>query len=139
MGLLSLFSEQRRQPAECVVELDGSEIDDMYPALVEVVVDADRGRATTATLVFESRRLEDGFWAVQDDDRFKPWVSIKIEAVFGDESEEVMRGYVKEIKHARWFENDAICNYGRNAERRPSAFSGHDVQSSAYRRSIRWR
>jgi phage protein D len=98
MALLDLFSEQKRQPAECMIELDGDEIDEMYPALVEVVVDADRSRATTATLVFEARRLEDGTWTVQDDDHFKPWVPIKIEAVFGDESEEVMRGYVKEVR-----------------------------------------
>ena len=98
MALLDLFSEQKRQPAECVIELDGDEIDEMYPALVEVVVDADRSRATTATLVFEARRLEDGLWTVQDDDHFKPWVPIKIAAVFGDESEEVMRGYVKEVR-----------------------------------------
>ena len=98
MGLLDLFSEQKRQPAECVIELNGAEITDMYPALIEVTVDADRGRATTATLVFESRRLEDGIWTVQDDDRFKPWVTVKIEAVFGDETEEVMRGYVNEVR-----------------------------------------
>lgn len=95
--LLDLFSDKKRQPAECVVELDNSEIDDMYPALAEVVVEADRSRWTTATLVFETRRLEDGTWTVQDDDRFKPWVPIKIKAVFGDESEEVMRGYVREV------------------------------------------
>jgi phage protein D len=98
MGLLDLFSETNRQPAECIVELNGGEIDDIYPALVEVVVNADRSRATTATLVLETRRLEDGSWTVQDDDRFKPWVSVKIEAAFGDETEEVMRGYIKEIR-----------------------------------------
>ena len=98
MGLLDLFSETHRQPAECAIELDGMVIDDLYPALVEVVVTADRSRATTATLVLETRRLEDGSWTVQDDDRFKPWVSVKIEAVFGDETEEVMRGYVKDIR-----------------------------------------
>ena len=78
--------------------MDGSEIDDMYPALVEVVVNTDRSRSTTATLVFETRRLEDGTWIVQDDERFKPWVTVKIEAAFGDESEEVMRGFIKEIR-----------------------------------------
>jgi len=98
MGLLDLLSGKKLQPAECVIELDNEEIGDMYPALVEVVVDADRSRATTATLVFEARRLEDGLWTVQDDDRFKPWVSIKIEAVFGDETEEVMRGFIKEVR-----------------------------------------
>lgn len=98
MGLLDLFSEQQRQPAECIVELDGGEIDDMYPALVEVVVNADRSRAATATLVLETRRLEDGTWTVQDDRRFKPWVSVKIEAAFGNESQEVMRGFVKDVR-----------------------------------------
>jgi phage protein D len=95
--LLDLFSDKKRQPAECVIELDNREIDDMYPTLVEVVVEADRNKWTTATLVFETRRLEDGIWTVQDDDRFKPWVPVKIEAVFGDASEEVMRGYVREV------------------------------------------
>ncbi|MCB1985621.1 MAG: hypothetical protein H6940_12190 [Burkholderiales bacterium] len=98
MGLLDLLSDKKLQPAECVVKLDNQEIDDMYPALVEVVVDADRSRATTATLVFEARRLEDGLWTVQDDDRFKPWIAVRIEAVFGDETEEVMRGFVKEVR-----------------------------------------
>jgi len=95
--LLDLFSDTKRQPAECVVKLDNGEIDDMYPALVEVVVEADRSKWTTATLVFETRRLEDGSWIVQDDDRFKSWVPVTIEAVFGDETEEVMRGYVREV------------------------------------------
>jgi phage protein D len=98
MGLLDLFSETKRQPAECVVELDGGEIDDVYPAMVEVVVEMDLRRWTTATLVFETRRLEDGLWTIQDDDRFKPWVEVRISAVFGDESEEVMRGYVREVR-----------------------------------------
>ena len=95
--LLDLFSDKKRQPAECVIELDNREIDDMYPTLVEVVVEADRSKWTTATLIFETRRLEDGLWTVHDDDRFKPWVPVKIEAVFGDASEEVMRGYVREV------------------------------------------
>jgi phage protein D len=98
MGLLDLFSETHRQPAECVIELDGGEIDDFYPALAEVEVRADRYRATSATLVLETRRLEDGTWTVQDDDRFRPWVSVRIEAVFGDETEEVMRGYIRDVR-----------------------------------------
>lgn len=98
MALLDLLSETRRQPAACVVELDGGEIDELYPALLEVVVDADRSRATTATLVLETRRLEDGAWTVQDDERFTPWVTVRIDAVFGEDSEEVMRGYIKNIR-----------------------------------------
>ena len=98
MTLLDLFSDVKRQPAECVVELDNEEISDLYPALVEVVVETDRKQWTIATLVLETRRLEDGNWTVQDDDRIKPWVPVKVLAVFGDETEEVMRGYVREVK-----------------------------------------
>jgi len=98
MGLLNLFSETKRQPAECVVQLDGSEIEDLYSSLLEVVVEMDLRRWTTGTLVFETRRLEDGTWTIQDDNRFRPWVPVKIEALFGNESQEVMRGYIRELK-----------------------------------------
>lgn len=98
MSLLDLFDEAKRQPAECVVELGGGEISDLYPALVEVVVEADRKQWTTATLVLETRRLEDGLWTVQDDERIKPWTEAKISAVFGDTIEEIMRGFVREVK-----------------------------------------
>ncbi len=98
MGLLDLFSEKKRQPAECVIQMDGEEIEDLYSSLLEVVVEMDLRRWTTGTLVFETRRLEDGTWTIQDDSRFRPWVSVKIEALFGDESQEVMRGYIREMK-----------------------------------------
>lgn len=98
MGLLDLFSDVKRQPVECQIELDNSEIEDLYPALMEVMVAANRKQWTTATLIFETRRYEDGTWVIQDDDRIKPWVPIKITAVFGSEDEEVMRGYVREVK-----------------------------------------
>lgn len=99
MSLLASAAEKRRrQAAECKIELAGSEIAELYPALVEVSVDSERGSATEATLIFETRRLEDGSWTVQDDKRFKPWATVKISAVFGDESEEIMRGFVRELK-----------------------------------------
>jgi phage protein D len=99
MSLLAAAAEERlRQPAECMVELDGSEMVDLYPALVEVRVESERGSATEAVLVLETRRLEDGTWTVQDDRRFTPWVLVKISAVFGGEPAEIMRGYVREVK-----------------------------------------
>jgi hypothetical protein len=98
MGLLDLFSDTLRAPAECLVELDGDLMSDMYPALIEVVVEADRTRWTTATLILETRRMEDGSWTIQDDPRFRPWAPIRIDAQFGSDVQEVMRGYVREVK-----------------------------------------
>ena len=98
MGLLDLFSGARREPAECIVEIDGAEIDDMYPSLIEVEVQTNRKEWTVATMVFETRRLEDGNWVIQDDDRFQPWRPVKIEAAFGSETEEIMRGFIKDVR-----------------------------------------
>jgi phage protein D len=97
MSLIDLFSDKNTKPAECLVSINSAEISDLYTALLEVQVQADRSRATTATLILETRRLEDGQWTIQDDERFKPWHSIKIEAVFGDETEEVMSGFIKQV------------------------------------------
>ncbi len=98
MALLDLLSDVKRYPAECIVEVDGAAIEDLYPVLVEVEVDSNRSQWTVATLTFESRRMEDGTWLVQDDERFRPWVPVKIEAAFGKEREEVMRGYIREVR-----------------------------------------
>ncbi|GAB1257658.1 hypothetical protein NBRC116494_21600 [Aurantivibrio plasticivorans] len=98
MGLLDIFSDVKRQPAECLIEVDGESIDDLYPSLVEVEVESNRSDWTVATLIFESRRMEDGTWIIQDDERIAAWKPIKIEAAFGEETEEVMRGYIKEVR-----------------------------------------
>jgi len=98
MGL-DLLGLKRRSPAECVVRVgvDGAEITDLYPFLVEVVVENNRNEAATATLTFETRRDESGRWLVQDAGVLLPWEAIVIQAVFGTEVEEVMRGYIKQV------------------------------------------
>ncbi len=98
MGLLDLLSGEQREPAECVVQVDGDEITDLYPFLIEVKVDCSRAEATVATLELESRRDEHGRWSVQDAGIFEPWKPVVIEAAFGSTTEEVMRGYVREIR-----------------------------------------
>jgi len=48
--------------------------------------------------LFETRRDEQGQWAVQDAGVLLPWEPVLIEAVFGERTEEVMRGYIREVK-----------------------------------------
>jgi hypothetical protein len=94
---LDLLGGKRREPAECVVKVDGSEITDLYPYLTEVTVETGRRDAWTATLRFESRRDEVGSWSVQDAGVLSPWKAVAVAAVFGSYSEEVMSGFVREV------------------------------------------
>ena len=96
--LLNLFSEKERAPAECVITVDGTEIVELYPLLLEVTVEASRTEAATASLTFETRCNELGKWTVQDADVLVPWARVIISAAFGSRVEEVMRGYIREVK-----------------------------------------
>lgn len=98
--MLSLFSEGYREPAECIIKVGASaqEITDLYPFLTEVRVETSRTEASVATLNFETRRDENGQWSVQDAGILKDWEPIVIEAGFGSATEEVMRGYIRQVK-----------------------------------------
>jgi len=95
--LLDLFSEKERAPAECVITVDGAELAELYPFLLEVAVETSRAEAATASLTFETRRDELGKWTVQDAGVLLPWARIVISAAFGNRVEEVMRGYIREV------------------------------------------
>lgn len=94
-----LFGGKSREPAGCEIRVGVAqlEITDLYPFLTAVEVESSRHEAWTATLTFESRRDEKGLWVVQDSGVFSLWDPITISASFGDRTEEVMRGYVREI------------------------------------------
>lgn len=87
-----------RLPATYKIYVDSEEIEELYPYLVEVRVNVARGKASVCSLVLDTVRLEDETWKIQDSGVFKPWAEFKIEAEFGDHSEEIMRGYVKAIQ-----------------------------------------
>jgi len=91
-------SQDFRQPPLCKITVDDEEITDLYPLLIEATVETSRQQAAICTLVFDSVRLEDDSWQIQDAGIFLPWKSFKIEANFGDYTEEVMRGYIREVK-----------------------------------------
>jgi len=90
--------EKLRQINKCIVKIDGREINDLYPYLEEVLIETSRENAAVCTLKFISVRDDHGEWSVQDADFLAPWRRILIEAVFGTESEEIMRGFIRDIK-----------------------------------------
>jgi len=88
-----------RQPATYKITVDGDELsDDLCPYLVGVNVETSRRAPSMCTLTFDTIRLDDCTWLVQDAGIFEPWNEFKIEADFGDYTEEIMRGYVKTVK-----------------------------------------
>src|SRR5262245_35472070 len=97
MALFDLDSPALRNPADCIVRVDGEEIVELYPLLREVTVETSRSEASTASLVFETRRDERGRWTVQDRAIFAPWKQIVLEIGFGTHSDELFRGYVREV------------------------------------------
>lgn len=87
-----------REPVECMITVNGTEILEFYPYLREARVKMSRSAAATCTLIFDSLRTESGQWLVQDSGVFLPWREILVEARFGSRTDEVMRGYIKEVK-----------------------------------------
>ena len=100
MGFLDLFSDTFREPAECIIKVGSGEqeITELYPFLTDLQVDCRRNQPAVATLTFESRRDEQGEWLVQDAGILLPWEPIVIEAAFGARTEEVMRGFIREVR-----------------------------------------
>ena len=96
------LTDNLRQPAECIIKVDGKEIKEFYPYLSEVSVEVSRKSAAIATLKFNLVRDETGKWVVIDqgspDPVIKRWRKIEVFAAFGDRREEIMRGYMREVK-----------------------------------------
>jgi len=90
--------ETLRRPAKCVVKIDDREITEFYPYLQQLSVEVSRRDAAVCSMTFVSVRDEGGMWNIQDADMFSPWRRIKVEAVFGSHSEEIMRGYIRDVK-----------------------------------------
>ncbi|HZD62422.1 MAG TPA: hypothetical protein VE200_06460, partial [Xanthobacteraceae bacterium] len=97
MGLLDLIAPALRAPADCVIRVDDQEIAELYPFLRELTAECSRDEASTARLVFETQRDEHGRWTVQDRGLLAPWKRIVIEAAFGQHTEELFRGFIREI------------------------------------------
>ncbi len=85
MGLLDMVtgSGALREPAECMILVDGSEISDHYPYLSEARVEMSRSSPATCTLVFDTMRDESGRWLIQDARLFVPWKKLDVIAAFG--------------------------------------------------------
>ncbi|HEX7839010.1 MAG TPA: hypothetical protein VF469_16140 [Kofleriaceae bacterium] len=97
MAVFDLTTPAFRAPADCVIRVEGEEITALYPFLRELSAETSRDEVSTATLVFETQRDEHGRWTVQDQAIVAPWKRIVIEVAFGSYTEELFRGYIREV------------------------------------------
>jgi phage protein D len=97
MSLFAASDSFFRDPADCIVRVDDEEIAALYPFLREVTVEASRKEASTARLTFETQRDEHGRWNVQDRGLFAPWKRIVIDIAFGAKTQELFRGFIREV------------------------------------------
>ena len=81
-----------------IVEIEGSEADDLYPDIVELEVELDNELATMFRLKLSIALDEDGSWSYIDDERLQPWKEICIKAGFEDDQDELMSGYITHIR-----------------------------------------
>ena len=103
---LSLLSalQATREPAECLVSIAGESLADFYPMLTELSVETSRHVPDTARLSFESRRDDQGNWLIQDAKGlsgrvlFQEWNPITISAAFGTATEEILRGFIRQVR-----------------------------------------
>lgn len=91
-------SQDFRQPATYKITVNSEEIIELYDYLVDVKVELSRSAPAVCLLTFNTIRLADNTWNIQDAGVFQPWNNFKIEANFGDYSEEIMRGFIKTVK-----------------------------------------
>jgi hypothetical protein len=76
----------------------GEDISDLFPYLLDVKIETSRCAPSVCTLTFDTNRLQDETWKIQDAGIFEPWNDFRIEADFGDYEEEIMRGFVRTVK-----------------------------------------
>ena len=95
---MTALAQPDRAPVECIVKIDGEEISELYRYLTIVEVRMSRKAAATCTLKLDTFRDEQGEWLVPDQNKIEPWQTVLIEAQFGDRSEEVMRGFVRDVQ-----------------------------------------
>lgn len=96
--VFGLFSDAYVQPAECIISVDGEPLEELFPFVSEVVVEATRNCFTKATITFVSTVDETGYWTAADDPRLEKWAGITIEADFQDGVEEILRGVIYRVK-----------------------------------------
>lgn len=84
----------------CIVEIDGSPLDDLMDSFQSVEVIVNRNRPAVARVIFSTTRSEDGRWNVVDSELLRPWKTLDVAALLDDEETVLFSGYIIKIEIA---------------------------------------
>jgi len=71
---------------------------DLFLSLLEMDVEEDHRMATSFSIKVAITRQDDGLWTLLEDERIKPWARIAISVTVGEEEQEIVSGYITQIK-----------------------------------------
>lgn len=82
-----------------VIEIEGTEADDLYPRLLSLEVEHDIELAAMFRLRFSLLlHQQDGSWTLLDDERLRIWKQVTVRLTgFADGDEELIRGYITHV------------------------------------------
>jgi hypothetical protein len=80
------------------IEIDGQEIDDIYPHLISLEVELDDQLVGMFRMRLPLVLNADGTWTHLDDERFSIWKPVFISAGFEDGMEDLITGYITHVR-----------------------------------------
>ena len=80
------------------ISINDDPAQDLFPPLLEMVVEDDHRMAAVFRIKVSIRQQEDGHWTYLDDDRIKLWNKVTIAANTGDQDQKVITGYITHLK-----------------------------------------
>jgi hypothetical protein len=80
------------------ISIEGQPAPDLFASLVEMEVEDDRTVASVFRIKLGISRQDQGVWLLLDDDRIKPWAKVTINATVGDEEQDLITGYITNIR-----------------------------------------
>lgn len=81
-----------------IIEIEGKEINDVYPDLVSLEVELDDELASMLRLQIAILQQPDGTWTYLDDERFRIWKKVAITGGFESGTEGLISGYITHVK-----------------------------------------
>ncbi|MGH9928211.1 MAG: phage late control D family protein [Pyrinomonadaceae bacterium] len=80
------------------ISIEDEPAPDLFLSLLEMDVEEDHRMAASFRIKVAITRQDDGLWTLLEDERIKPWAKITISVTVDDEEQEILSGYITQLK-----------------------------------------